>query len=417
MFAHAIAIPGLHILNHRRVIDFVQDDSGVVANIEDATGHSSEISASYLTGCDGPHSVIRHKMGVKMSGDPVVINTQSTYIRAPKLLGMMTAPAWCVATVNRLVSTFIFAIDGRERWLIHNWLRAGEDSAKIDRDSRVRDILGAGPSFEFEILGKEDWTGRRMIADHFRDRRVFLCGDAAHIWVPFGGYGMNAGIADAMNLSWMLVGTIKGWADPAILDAYEIERQPITEQVSRYAMGFGRALGAFQASLPEDLAKPGPEGTAERERIGREAYELNVGGFCCGVLNFGYYYEKSPIICYDGEGPPSYTIYDFEQSTVPGCRTPHLWLRDGRSLYDVIGPDFTLLRFDPTVEIGSLIAAVGERKVPMVALDVEADDTVSVYKQKLVISRPDQHIAWRGDKPPDGALSLIDQIRGAAIRA
>jgi 2-polyprenyl-6-methoxyphenol hydroxylase-like FAD-dependent oxidoreductase len=97
-------------------------------------------------------------------------------------------------------------------------------------------MLGVDPSFEFEILGKEDWTGRRLLADRFRDGCVFLCGDAAHIWVPFAGYGMNAGIADAMNLSWMLAGVIKGWADSALLGAYEIERRPITEQVSKYAM-------------------------------------------------------------------------------------------------------------------------------------------------------------------------------------
>jgi hypothetical protein len=130
-------------------------------------------------------------------------------------------------SLNRGCSGYLFAIDGRERWVIHNWRPPGEDLARLDRERCIRQILGVDSELEFEILAKEDWTGRRMIAERFRDRRVFLCGDAAHIWVPFGGYGMNAGIADAINLSWKLAGVINGWAESPILDSYERERLPV----------------------------------------------------------------------------------------------------------------------------------------------------------------------------------------------
>ncbi len=417
LFAHAAATPRLRILSRTRVVDFVQSESGVRATAENLdAGGVSEIFATYLIGCDGAHSDVRHKIDAKFSGDAVVMQTQSTYIRAPQLLGIIPRPAWLSVSLNPRCSGYLFAIDGRERWLVHNWRPPDEDLATLDRGRCIRQILGVAPSFEFEILGQEDWTGRRMIAERFRDRRVFLCGDAAHTWVPFGGYGMNAGIADAMNLSWMLAGVIKGWAEPAMLDAYEVERQPVTEQVSRYAMNTLPVREALRNMIPDNIEEPGPKGDAVRARVGKDAYELNIGQFCCGGLNFGYFYKDSPIIVYDGEGAPGYTMYDFSQSTVPGCRTPHLWLRDGRSLYDALGPAFTLLRFDPAVETDSLVAAAAQRGVPMLVLDVDANEAAALYPRNLVLSRPDLHVAWRGDELPDDSMGLIDRVRGAGSK-
>jgi hypothetical protein len=141
--------------------------------------------------------------------------------------------------------------------------------------------------------------------------------------------------------------------------------------------------------------------------------ELNVPQYCCGGLNFGYFYDHSPIIAYDGEAAPPYTMYDFTPSSVPGCRTPHVGLRGGRSLYDALGPGFTLLRFDPAVAVDALVGAAEKRCVPLTVLDVESDEAAPLYAHKLVLSRPDQHVAWRGNAVPNDASQLIDLVRGA----
>jgi 2-polyprenyl-6-methoxyphenol hydroxylase-like FAD-dependent oxidoreductase len=413
LLAHAAAMPKLRILRSTRVSEFEQKENGVLAiarNLD--TGETLVISARYLIGCDGAYAETRRMIGARLSGDAAVAQTQSTHIRAPKLLGMMPGPAWAVECINPRTRGLMFAIDGREQWLVHDFLAPGECLSEADLDRRIREILGVGPSFGFAILGWGYWTGRRMVADRFRDRRVFLCGDAAHIWASPASYGMNAGIADAMSLSWMLAGVIKGWADPALLDAYEIERRPITEQMSRYEMDALLAQTTQRSTIPDTIEQAGLKGDAARAFIGRQTYDINVSRFCCGGFNFGYSYAASPIIAYDGESAPAYTMYDFSQSTVPGCRTPHLWLRDGRSLYDAVACDFTLLRFDSRIEVGRLVAAAADREVPMAVFDVDADEAAALYPCKLLLSRPDLHVAWRGDRQPANPMALIDRVRG-----
>ncbi|MEO8523405.1 MAG: FAD-dependent oxidoreductase [Caldimonas sp.] len=418
LVAHAAAMAGVQMLNRTRVDGFVQDADGVTVEAMQLDGEQPlTLRARFLAGCDGGRSTVRKGIGARLVGDAVIQRVQSSFIRAPDLIGRMQAPsAWGLFSFNPRRSGVLYAIDGRELWLVHNYLRDDEaDFEAVDRDWALRTILGVGSDFEYELLSKEDWYGRRLVADRFRERRAYLCGDAAHLWVPYAGYGMNAGIADADNLAWHLAGVLKGWAGPAVLDAYVCERQPITEQVSRFAMDHAHAMAKRRRAVPEGLEADDAEGERLRAEVGRDLYELNVQQYCCAGLNFGYYYDTSPVIVYDGEQAPAYSMGSFASSTVPGCRAPHFRLRDGRSLYDAFGSDYTLLRTDSRIDVSDLLHAAAKRGVPMTLLDLQGEVLPPEYQHKLLLCRTDQHVAWRGNAVPAQVLSLIDQLRGAAM--
>jgi 2-polyprenyl-6-methoxyphenol hydroxylase-like FAD-dependent oxidoreductase len=417
LFEHAAALPRIRIINRTSVEDVVVHDISASVTLRDLeTGAVRRLSCRYLIGCDGARSVVRKALGAELAGDAVVQRVQSTYIRAPDLIARQSCErAWGTGVINPRRSGMVYAIDGRERWLLHNYMKPGEeDFDSVDRDACIRTILGVGADFNYDIISREDWYGRRLVADRFRHACAFIAGDAAHIWVPYAGYGMNAGIADAMNLSWLLAAHLNGWAPSAILDAYEAERWPITSQVSRFAMAHAEAEIRRRGAVPETIEDAGPAGELARREVGRLTYQINVQQYACAGLNFGTYYDRSPIIAYDGSEHPAYTMNSYTPSTVPGCRTPHLWCQDGGSLYDAMGPEYTLLRLDPAVDVAALEAAARNRGVPLKVLDIERPATAIFYGDGLVLSRPDQHVAWRGDRLPADPLALIDRVRGAA---
>jgi 2-polyprenyl-6-methoxyphenol hydroxylase-like FAD-dependent oxidoreductase len=417
LFAHAASLPRIRIINRTAFESYAQDEAGVIAQCRNRdSGEMTSIACTFLVGCDGGASKIRKMIGGNFVGTPEIQRVQSTYIHAPALIGLLgDKPAWMYFTLNPRRCGTAIAIDGKDNWNIHNFLYHGEQSFdSIDRDWAIREILGVGPDFKYDIISKEDWMGRRLVADKFRDRRVFICGDAGHIWIPAAGYGMNAGIADAADLAWMIAAVLEGWADIDILDAYEAERQPITEQASRFITEVALRVMKQRREVPPEIEMPGAVGDETRARMGQEAHDLEIAQQCAAGLNFGYFYDNSPIIAYDDEQPPVYSMTEFTSSTVPGCRAPHLWLADRRSLYDALGPYYTIIRLDPAIDVSTVMEAAEQRGVPLLVLDIDSPEAKTLYTRKLTLVRPDQHVAWRGNKAPHGPLELIDLVRGAA---
>jgi len=210
----------------------------------------------------------------------------------------------------------------------------------------------------------------------------------------------------------MLAAVLDGWAEPPLLEAYQAERQPITDQVSHFAFNMAKQVSQQRREISADIERADAAGEAMRAKIGQEAYDLYVQQQCCGGLNFGYFYGASPVIAYDGAAHPVYSMGSFESSSVPGCRAPHFWLSDKRSLYDTLGDGYGLIRFDRNVAVDGLVAAAKRRGVPFKVLHIDDAEAAALYAKKLILVRPDRHVAWRADVEPDDPLALIDLIRG-----
>ncbi|MEV4073243.1 FAD-dependent monooxygenase [Nonomuraea fuscirosea] len=385
---HASRHPLITLDRGTRLVGLRQDDEHVEAVVESG-GARRTLRCAYVVGCDGAHSAVRRALDIRYEGIDAIQRFVSTFVRSPEL-GRLAAEdrAWTYWTYGRRPAALI-AIDGGELWLNHAAFPPDHDTEAEDPLRLLEEAVG-GP-VEHEVLGVVRWTGRRLVAQRYQDGRVFLAGDAAHIWIPVGGFGMNAGIQDAATLGWMLAAVHHGWAPPGLLTAYEKERKPVGEQ---FAGAVGAAARKSFADVSPDIHLPGPEGERARAELARRLAITEPHRYSPDGFSFGYHYAGSPLVV-GGAEQAAITMGDYQERARPGFRLPHVWLADGRSALDVLGPGFTLLRTDPALDVTPWTEAAHDLKMPFTVADLPGDHPER-YPTALLLVRPDQHVAWMG---------------------
>jgi 2-polyprenyl-6-methoxyphenol hydroxylase-like FAD-dependent oxidoreductase len=404
-----------------RVAGFIDHGSHVELTAEPAEGGAPKnFSAAYLVGTDGPRSPIRKALGINYAGESGAQRgymggpQHAIHFRSAELFSRIAgAKAWQYVTVNRDRRAVLIPIDGRAEFVFHGQLRPEEESGEIsEAQARAMFAEALGADCAIDILARRSWTaGFTLVAESFGKGRVFLGGDAVHLFTPTGGLGYNTAVEDAVNLGWKLAAALRGWGGAKLLASYEAERLPVARRNTAYARGFADSIGLMP--LPPELEQSGAAGTAARRAAGyylaaHARAEFNIPG-----VTFGARYDGSPVIVSDGAAPPPDEPNLYVPSAVPGGRAPHLWLEDGRSLYDALGFEFTLLRLGRRAPAGDAIAAAARRiGMPLTVLDLPQDSARELYGADLALIRPDQIVAWRGDIPPEQPAALLAAVTG-----
>ena len=280
------------------------------------------------------------------------------------------------------------------------WLIAfGVDVDAGEREAvRLIDAAAGVPSGAV-VRSTDPWTARMQIADRMRRGRVFLAGDAAHLNPPFGGHGLNTGLGNAVDLGWKLAATLDGWGGPALLDSYQLERRPIQQRVIREATA-NMAVTSPEL-LADNLDADDAAGERARRAAGERIQQAKRPEFHSLDLVLGIRIEDSPVIA---------------REPGAGALLRHAWLGPGRSLYDELGEGFTLLVRRPGAGRGAIERAARARGVPLRVLDLPdqgPDQGPDRSGPALALVRPDQYVAWAGDREPGDGLALIDRVRGA----
>jgi 2-polyprenyl-6-methoxyphenol hydroxylase-like FAD-dependent oxidoreductase len=395
----AAADPNIELITGWRVTGAVPDgssESGSVLVTAEPIGLGGPahapvtVAADFVVGCDGPRSVIRDAIGGRYDGSEDGRRNVNVTFRAPALAALVPhGPAVQYWVLNPAQAGLMGRLDlDGTWWCIANGV--SQASGEAHAVGIVRAMTGS--DVPFEVLATDAWTARMQLADRYGSGALFIAGDAAHQNPPYGGHGFNTGIGDAVNLGWKLAAVLHGWAPRSLLDTYQAERRPVAQdtiaEAHRNMATLGPELADPRLAGPDEefaAARPGARAAIERAKD-REFHGLDL------VLN--YTYAGSPII-----------------AAGAGERLPHAWLGPGDSLYDHLGPEFTLIRCGTRDD--TLVKAAAAAGLPLSVLDLEPPPEpqpqaphqthqsgwAAHFGGELVLVRPDQHVSWRGTIP------------------
>ena len=407
--AEAEALQSVEVLFGHEFMEFSQSDDGVSVRFKDSDGQSKTLTAAYLVGCDGGSSPIRKQLGIKLRGEGGILELQQAlfyceelFERLPHGSGPGQGRHYHRADAEH---TFLIMQDSTKHWSLHATV---PDAEAMKR--KFEEIVGF--PVNYELLSCAPWRQNLLLADRYREGRVFLAGDSVHLVIPTGGLGMNTGVGDAFDLAWKLIGTLKGWGGPELLDSYEIERRQVGDRnvgASRYA-NVGRQKWR---SIATDEIFSGTEAgeSLKRKLIQVADSEQRKGNRMIGA-ELGYRYVDSP--CIDNvPGGPEHRVGEYNPNVWPGSRLPHCWLDDASALQDQLPETYVLLSLGKkSLDTSKLRQSYEKIGAPVTEVRIESDRLRDLYGFDFLVLRPDMHVVWRGNDAPQNPQEIASISTG-----
>lgn len=404
----AETLPNVTVRYGCELLSFTQDQGSVTAKVKDGSGAMSEITALYMAGCDGGSSVVRRQLGIKLAGEGNLLQLRQALYYCEDLYERIPIGKGRHYHVADDKATFLIVQDSTKHFTLH---------AMVDSDAGMATQFEKAVAMpvKYDMLYVGQWKQNLLLAERYGEGRVFLAGDAVHLVVPTGGLGMNTGVGDAIDLSWKLAATLQGWGGPTLLASYEIERRQVGERNVAASTFAARGRNKWRDMWRPNIRDNTPEGAETRANLVHVAdTEQRKGNRMTGA-ELGYRYEASPLIWPEPGEAPEHNRMDYVPTTWPGARLPHAWLGGGMAMQDRIGNalTYTLLRLGRTkADTGGIARAFASLGAPLQVLDLSDETPREIYGHDLLLLRPDMHVVWRGDAPPEDAEKLARMATG-----